>query len=132
METLQVACGCLQKNGKVFIAKRKNGGWEFPGGKIEPGESKEECVIREIEEELGIKTTVKGPAANSSVPLDGKIIKLSCFFLSWDRNQQIKLQDHAEYAWVRPQHLTEYNLLPTDIPLAKEIFRYLADNEVSC
>ncbi len=58
MDQLQIVCGCLIENDRVFIARRlgKDAGlWEFPGGKVENGESQEEAVIRELEEELSIK-----------------------------------------------------------------------------
>ena len=59
----QVSGACLEKDGKILIARRKTGDnlagkWEFPGGKLEPGETPEACLKRELKEEFGVETRI--------------------------------------------------------------------------
>lgn len=115
----QVAAGLIWKNGKVLIAKRSEGGhlggfWEFPGGKLERGESLEDCLEREIEEELGLK--IKADKALMTVDYDygSKMISLhvlNCIQLAGEPRalqcQQIR--------WVDPLDLKKFTFPPPDM-----------------
>ena len=121
----QVAAAIIEKDSKVLIAKRRKGDtlggkWEFPGGKIEPGETPEECLKRELKEELDIETEI-GALFTSTifiyymVPVELLAYKVK--YISGD----LKVSDHDEIAWVDAQDLDSYDLVKADRPIAKAI-----------
>jgi 8-oxo-dGTP diphosphatase len=126
---LRVLAAVLEKNGNWLIAKRKKGDrfaglWEFPGGKLEPGESPEECLVRELSEELGIRVRVDrflGSVRYSSPDFAIELIAYSASHIAGS----IRLQDHEKVRWVSPSEvgrfaLTEPDRLLLDKLLAKE------------
>lgn len=120
---LVVACALIDPDGRVLIAQRPAGGamgelWEFPGGKIEPGERPEEALIRELSEELGI--AVKEPClapfsfASHAYP-DFHLLMPLYVCRRWEGVPQAK--EHLALKWVRPKELKDYPMPPADIPL---------------
>lgn len=78
---LRVAAAVIRRDGRLLLAQRGPGGsaadlWEFPGGKIEPGETAVDCLVRELDEELGIRAQVGAHLLTSRTPVDGRIIEL--------------------------------------------------------
>ncbi|MFN4273215.1 MAG: (deoxy)nucleoside triphosphate pyrophosphohydrolase [Aliihoeflea sp.] len=120
---LVAACALLDADGRVLVAQRPAGKamaglWEFPGGKIEPGETPEETVIRELEEELGIdtKTSCLAPLTFASHSYDDFHLIMPLFVCRrfWGvptprEGQQIR--------WVRPNRLRELEMPAADLPL---------------
>lgn len=120
---LVAACALLDADGRVLVAQRPTGKamaglWEFPGGKIEPGETPEETVIRELEEELGIdtKTSCLAPLTFASHSYDDFHLIMPLFVCRrfWGvptprEGQQIR--------WVRPNRLRELEMPAADLPL---------------
>jgi 8-oxo-dGTP diphosphatase len=110
-------------DGRVLIAKRPQGKefaglWEFPGGKVEPGETPEACLIRELEEELGVKVTPAclSPFVFTSHLYDSFHLLMPLFLCRrWDGI--IEAREHEALAWVRPGKLNEYPMPPADVPL---------------
>jgi 8-oxo-dGTP diphosphatase len=122
----RVVAALIEQDSKILLARRQEGQsnagfWEFPGGKIEPGESPEESLRREIIEELGLEIQV-GPfvAANQFQYKDFKIELLA--YLAHSPVGEVTLAVHDRIAWVTPGELLEYRLTPADIPIAE---RYL-------
>ena len=120
---LVAACALVDPDGRVLIAQRpagKNMGglWEFPGGKMEPGETPERTLIRELHEELGI--TVK---EDCLAPLTFASHSYADFHLlmplyicrRWEGTMQAK--EHPAIKWVRPRDLKDYPMPPADVPL---------------
>jgi 8-oxo-dGTP diphosphatase len=120
---LVVAVALLDADGRVLIAQRPEGKqlaglWEFPGGKVEPGERPEETLIRELDEELGI--TVKEPCL---APLTFASHAYETFHLlmplyvcrRWEGT--IVQHEHQALKWVRPNKLRDYPMPPADAPL---------------
>lgn len=120
---LVVACALIDPDGRVLIAQRPadkamGGLWEFPGGKLEPGENPESALIRELAEELGIEV-----AASSLQPLSFASHPYADFHLlmplyacrSWQGTPQAK--EHRALAWVAAAELANYPMPPADIPL---------------
>lgn len=122
---IRVTAAILARDGKVLIARRGPGGhqenrWEFPGGKIEPGESPEQCLRRELREEFSIEATV-GEYLGSNIHRYGfGLIELMAFRAAWEGNR-ISLQDHREIRWAAPSELDGFDFSPADVPFAEKI-----------
>ena len=123
---MTVTAAIIIEDGRVLVAQRPPGGrhpgeWEFPGGKVEPGETPEQCLARELSEELGV--TVEVGKAMSSVrhSYPDLVIDLLAYeaTITGGALQDIECSAHA---WARPGELVDYDLLPPDRVLAAEIF----------
>jgi 8-oxo-dGTP diphosphatase len=126
----QVTAAILIKDKKVLIAKRKADDrqankWEFPGGTVEQNETPEACLIREIREEFGINVSVGRFFGESVYHYDHGSIKLLAYRTQWESGK-ITLKDHADYRWVSPEQLCEYDFAPADIPFVEKL-RYKDD-----
>jgi 8-oxo-dGTP diphosphatase len=122
------ACALVDADGRVLIARRPEGKplagwWEFPGGKVEAGESPEMAVVRELREELGVEPCEQclQPFAFASETLeDGRALLMPLFICRrWDGFVDPK--EGQQIAWVRPERLGDYDLLSADRPLAAEL-----------
>ncbi|MDF2157401.1 (deoxy)nucleoside triphosphate pyrophosphohydrolase [Algoriphagus sp. CAU 1675] len=111
---------------KVLAVKRSKsmplaGFWEFPGGKIEKGESPEECLKREIKEELALEIELVQPLSpveyTYSAPTTIQLIP----FVVRIKGGEIKLAEHEEYRWLGQKELFEVNWAPADIPIVEEL-----------
>jgi len=120
---LVVACALVDADRRVLIAQRPDnkamgGLWEFPGGKIEPGESPEAALIRELEEELGIatQTACLAPLTFASHVYDKFHLLMPLYVCrKWQGLPQPR--EHSALKWVRPQALRDYPMPPADEPL---------------
>jgi 8-oxo-dGTP diphosphatase len=117
------ACALIDPDGRVLLAQRPEGKpmaglWEFPGGKVEPGETPEQTLIRELEEELGIavKEACLAPLtfASHSYP-DFHLLMPLYICRRWDGI--VTAQEGQALAWVRPNRLRDYPMPPADVPL---------------
>lgn len=124
MNKLNVVCGALIIDGKVMIAQRNYGSskgfFEFPGGKVEENETKENALIREWKEECGIDIYNVQYLANSIDYQDGYEIYLTCFTCTSDE-KPIKLSVHSEYIWTTPDHIYDYNFFKSDKMLVEAL-----------
>ena len=111
-------------DGKVMIAQRNYGSskgfFEFPGGKVEENETKENALIREWKEECGIDIYNVQYLANSIDYQDGYEIYLTCFTCTSDE-KPIKLSVHSEYIWTTPDHIYDYNFFKSDKMLVEAL-----------
>lgn len=121
----------LNHEGNVLLAQRKpekvNGlKWEFPGGKLKIKESPEYCLAREIEEELGIKISVRQlfSAVNYSYPEEN--IVLLAYFAELIAGG-FTLTDHKEVRWVPINKLSSYDLSPADFPIVQRLIENFRD-----
>ena len=123
---IKVVAAILEKENKILIAKKREGKplaglWEFPGGKIEEGETPEESLIRELMEEMNIKVRVNEYVGESIYDYgDGKVISLKGFTAEIIEGD-IKLTDHDEYKWITLEEICNYRIAPADIPLISNI-----------
>ena len=117
MKTIRVVAAILQREGRIFATQRGYGAykdyWEFPGGKIEPGETPEQAVVREIREEL--ETVISPERLLMTVEYDYPEFHLSmeCFLCSIQEGK-LKLVEHESAKWLSPQQLDSVNWLPAD------------------
>ena len=121
----EVTAAIIIDNGKVLIAQRGEkqrlaGKWEFPGGKVESGETLEECLLREIREELGIEIEVDSFFGESIYQYDIGTIRLLAYKARWVAGE-FKLTEHSQIKWVGPDELGIFDFAPADIPLVKKL-----------
>ena len=127
---LVVACALIDADGRVLLAKRPSGRplaglWEFPGGKVAPGETPEAALIRELEEELGIRVPPKclAPFTFASHSYEAFHLLMPLYVCrTWEG--EVRAQLGQELAWVRAQRLINYAMPPADEPL-KAVLRDL-------
>ena len=120
---LVVAAALIDTDGRVLIAQRPEGKalaglWEFPGGKIEPGERPEEALIRELREELGIDVNAAclAPFVFTSHAYDSFHLLMPLYLLRrWSGT--VQRREHAALKWVKPDQLRDYPMPPADEPL---------------
>ncbi len=123
---VEVVAGLIYRDKKVLIAKRSTGDpnvlgkWEFPGGKVEPGETDEEALEREFKEEFELEIKVNKFLINNIYEYPTKIVNLKFYYCDYIAGD-FKLHDHSEYKWVNIEYLTNYDLAPADILLAKYV-----------
>lgn len=120
-----VSAAVIEEEEKLLLTRRApreklSGLWEFPGGKQESHETIEECLIREIKEELDLNVRCLDILTESVYEYPGgkiKLIAISAEIIGGE----IKLNVHDKYEWVNIQDLLNYQLAPADIPIAKWI-----------
>ncbi len=111
--------GILIHGGKAFVAKRGPAGtfhgcWEFPGGKVEPGESDEQALLREFEEEFGVTVRAKLMLGEAVFPHRGSDRILAAWLIELDPFHRPKLIEHEELAWAGPAELESLQLVDSD------------------
>ena len=120
-----VTAGVLVRNGKIFIAQRKAnkrlpGKWEFPGGKIEQGETPEKCLARELAEELNIDVEVGDYMGESIFRYDFGVVKILFYRVFWN-GEDIISKDHQAVKWASMDQLSQYDFAPADIPFVEKL-----------
>ncbi|RMH52531.1 MAG: 8-oxo-dGTP diphosphatase MutT [Alphaproteobacteria bacterium] len=128
---LVAACALVDADGRVLLARRPEGRsmaglWEFPGGKVEPGETPEACLIRELAEELGVETRESCLApltfASHAYP-DFHLLMPLYVCRRWQGAPRAR--EGQELAWVRPARLRDYPMPPADLPLIPHLLQWL-------
>ena len=120
---LVAACALIDADGRILLAQRPEGKslaglWEFPGGKVEPGETPEETLVRELEEELGIKTRIPCLAPLTFASHTYETFHLLMPLYVCRRYEGIATgREGQALKWVRPTNLRDYPMPPADEPL---------------
>lgn len=122
---ISVVGAVVVRGGTVLCAKRGPigslaGRWEFPGGKIEPGETAPAALEREIAEELGCAVDVGGEVTKTTYEYDFGVVTLTTFWCEL-REGSPRLTEHAEVRWCRPGELEGLDWAPADIPAMRMI-----------
>ena len=117
-KTIKVAAAVIRRKDKVFATQRGYGGykdwWEFPGGKIEPGETPEEALVREIKEELDTGIVVEGFLTAVEYDYPEFHLSMDCFWCSIAGGEPVLLE-HEAARWLPLDDLRQVNWLPADV-----------------
>ena len=118
MKTIEVVAAVIKHEDKIFITRRSYGEfmdmWEFPGGKIEKGELREEALVREIYEELELSINIDKYLTTVDYDYPSFHLKMHCF-LSKIVGGQLKLNAHNDAKWIGLDELDKLNWIPADV-----------------
>lgn len=118
MEIIEVAAGVVRRaDGRVLICRRTGrleGLWEFPGGKLEPGETSAQCLQRELMEELELRVHAGEALAEVEREEGGRMIRLIFVSAAPCGTGALSLHVHGKAAWVLPSEMNEYAFCPGD------------------
>jgi len=122
---IQVTAAIFFQDGKYLICQRAYDDalpllWEFPGGKAEDGETLEQCIIRECQEELGVDIKVCGEVGKTSYPHAGSDLEFT-FFSAEIIGGTLTTVVHEQINWVSPEQLKEYNFCPADVEIVEKL-----------
>ncbi|MFD2244831.1 (deoxy)nucleoside triphosphate pyrophosphohydrolase [Pontibacter ruber] len=121
---IKVVCAILEQHGRILVTQRSQHMpqpllWEFPGGKVEPGETEEESLVREIKEEINLVVrpiTRLTPVVHRYSDKEIMLIPYTCRYLSG----VVQLAEHRSYQWAEPSDLMKYTWCPADVPIVEE------------
>ncbi len=132
MKTIKVVAAIIVHEDKVFATQRGYGefkdGWEFPGGKVEAGETPEIALVREIEEELDTEIEVKELLDTVEYDYPTFHLSMDCF-ISVVKSGDLVLKEHEAARWLTLETLDSVDWLPADLSLVEKIRDYLIKNK---
>jgi mutator protein MutT len=125
MSAIDVAAALVFRDGLLLITQRYpeshlGGLWEFPGGKREPGESFEQCLHRELKEELGIEVEVHEEIESITHEYPEKIVHLKFFRCTWRKNEPQRL-GCPDFRWIKQEELTQFSFPAADARLLQKL-----------
>lgn len=126
MTVKKVAAGIISHKGKFLIAQRKHGKtceylWEFPGGKLETGETMQQCLKRELMEELHLEIEVSKYFMTSTYAYDFGTIELHAYFATCTQEDLSFHPDHEQARWVSLHEMSDYAFPPADKPILEAL-----------
>lgn len=127
---ISVVCALIEREGRIFVAQRPagkhlGGKWEFPGGKIEPGETPEQALVRECSEELGCKIEIGRALATVTHDYETVSIRLIPFVarLAADSTEPVA-HEHAATRWIRPEEFATLDMPAADAPIIRSYLEH--------
>ena len=124
MKTIEVAAAIIVKDNRIFATQRGHGefkdGWECPGGKIEPGESAQEALVREIREELDVDIRVGKLLETVEYDYPEFHLTMHCFICEL-LSEEIVLKEHEDARWLKKEELDSVGWLPADVGVIGKI-----------
>ena len=125
---ITVTAGILMQQGRVLICQRKRDGvfplkWEFPGGKVEPGEDFQTCLARELREELAIEAEIGPEICRLHYTYPNGVAVHLVFFRVMSHTGELANHAFAQVRWVEPSQLTDFDFLEADRDLVAELAR---------
>ena len=125
MKTIKVVAAIIQKGNKIFATQRAYGdfkdGWEFPGGKIEEGESPEQSIAREIKEELNADIIVGDLLIIVEHDYPNFHLSMDCFWAELAPDSEMELLEHEAAKWLSIDEIDTVDWLPADIKVVEAI-----------
>lgn len=124
---ISVTAAIIRKDGKILITQRLSTAsnepdkWEFPGGKVEPHESPEECLGREVKEELDIEIVLRGQYTSHQHVYKNGVHVVLLFYLADFFRGELKHLQCQDSKWIGYEELEKYDFAEADIPLVKEL-----------
>jgi len=126
MDYVKVAAAIIENERRVLIGRRKAGRfagmWEFPGGKVEPTETPEECLKRELREELDVEAAIGEFFLSSKYVYSHAAIELLTYKAKIVRGV-LRLHDHTEIRWAAAEELPSYDFPAADRPIVEKLIR---------
>ena len=124
---MDVVCALLERKGHFLVCKRpldkdSGGLWEFPGGKVEPGETNEEAIMREVYEELGITVIARA----SLEPVKTRWITLIPIYVT-EIAGLLSLKEHTDLRWLQPHDLVSLSMCEGDTQVVRTLISMAAD-----
>ena len=130
MKTVHVVAAIIKNGDKIFATQRGYGefkdGWEFPGGKIEAGETPKQALSREIKEELGADIVIYDQLITVEHDYPSFHLSMQCFWAGLSKDTQISLFEHEASKWLSISELDSVNWLPADIKVVKAIKEHVS------
>ena len=127
MKTVKVVAAIITRDNKIFATQRGYGdfkdGWEFPGGKVEPGESPEDAIVREIKEELKAEIKVTGFLTTIEHDYPTFHLSMDCFWAELVDGTEMTLLEHEAAKWLTLDQIDTVDWLPADIKVVEAIKR---------
>lgn len=124
MKTVHVVSGIILKDGKILSAQRGGGKykgkWEFPGGKVETGESPKDALKRELMEEMDVEIEVKEKFISIEYSYPDFNLEMDCYICNLI-TEDIKLNYHTDIRWLLPEHLKSVTWLDADIEVIEKL-----------
>lgn len=136
MLPLIVTAAIICHGGKILLTKRRPDApypllWEFPGGKLEPDEHPEACVVREVREELAMEITVQGIYDVVYYRYPERPVMVLAYRCAWIGGELRELEV-AGHSWAEPAGILRFDLLPADFPLAEKIASEFSNADTAC
>ena len=124
MKTIEVVAGVIKDGDRIFATQRgygdQKGGWEFPGGKMEPGETPEQALVRELKEELDVEVNVGEKICTVEYDYPKFHLTMHCFWATI-ASGAIKLLEHEDAKWLDRESLDSVNWLPADVEVVNHL-----------
>ena len=125
LKTVKVVAAVIVRDGKIFATQRGYGeykdGWEFPGGKVESGETPQEAVVREIREELDAKIICKEFLTTVEYDYPDFHLSMDCFLAELMKGEHIKLLEHEAAKWLSSDEFDSVDWLPADVEVVRAV-----------
>jgi 8-oxo-dGTP diphosphatase len=125
MKKVSVVSAIIVREGKLLAAQRGYGDyagwWEFPGGKVEPGEKPEEALRREIREELAVEISIDRYFDATEYDYDSFYLVMDCYLCSLADGEEISLLEHRAAEWVGAERARTLKWLAADIPIVEKL-----------